>query len=255
VVGKSLQMGRRVQFPVRYYLASTIHRVQGDNVSLLATELSTKKKQYRLSQREQFAVLISRVHNCRDIIFVGNPEETKLAIEDIMSTSSDWDELIEQYLSELNVASRVNTNRASHLVMDVHPFLPVYREVPTTNCGYSYMLCSISRSAPIYIGDCNDLKSELRKHNTGYGTPFTNNTALHPWGLYVFVYGFDETTENNSRLMRATFNDLWRVRLRANQSPDDAYAVCCHLADECASNKSLLGYPIKLTVVKCGQMA
>ena len=153
VVGRSLQMGRRIQFPVRYYLASTIHRIQGDNVSLLATELSTKKRQYRLWQREQFAVLISRVHNCKDIIFVGDPEETKLAIQQIMSTSSDWDELIEHYLSELNVASRRDNYRASHLVMDVHPFLPVYREVPTTKCGYSYMLCSLSCCAPIYIGD------------------------------------------------------------------------------------------------------
>jgi hypothetical protein len=248
-------MGRRVQFPVRYYLASTIHRVQGDNVSLLATELSTTKKQYRLWQREQFAVLISRVHNCRDIIFVGNPEDTKLAIEKIMSTSSAWDDLVEHYLSELNVAGRQNIYQARHIVMDAHPFLPVYREVPSTICGYSYMLCSISCSAPIYIGDCDDLKSELRKHNTGYGTAHTNNTALHPWGIYVFVYGFNEKTENNSRLMRGAFSDQWRVRVRADRSPDDAHTLCCQIADECAGNQSLFGFPVKLTVIKCGQLA
>ena len=40
VVGRGRQMGRITQFPVRYYLASTIHRIQGDTVPLLATELS-----------------------------------------------------------------------------------------------------------------------------------------------------------------------------------------------------------------------
>jgi hypothetical protein len=37
VVGRCLQMGRRTQFPVRYHLTSSIHRIQGDNVSLYAT--------------------------------------------------------------------------------------------------------------------------------------------------------------------------------------------------------------------------
>ena len=58
VVGRGLQMGRRTQFPVRYHLTSTIHRIQGETVPLYATQVSEVHKEYRLWQREQFTVLI-----------------------------------------------------------------------------------------------------------------------------------------------------------------------------------------------------
>ena len=51
IVGACLQMGRRSQFPVRCYFCSTIHRIQGDTVPLLATQLSNSERQYRLWQR------------------------------------------------------------------------------------------------------------------------------------------------------------------------------------------------------------
>ena len=189
-------MSKRVQFPVRYYVASTIHRVQGDSVLLLATELSTTKKNYRLWQREQFAVLMSRVRSCQDIIFVGRAADTRTAIEDIMARGSKWDALVDHYISELNVAR--DLDRARQLVLDVHPFLPIYRELPSTSCGYAYMFCSLSRVAPIHIGQCIDLKAELHAHNTGYGDELTNNTALHPWGVYVFVNGFEQRSEDEA---------------------------------------------------------
>jgi len=66
---------------VRYYLCSTIHRIQGDTVPLLATEMSLTKREYRLWQREQFAVLISPVHECKDLIFVDTAAKTRAAIE------------------------------------------------------------------------------------------------------------------------------------------------------------------------------
>lgn len=71
-------MGRRAQFPVRYHLASTIHRIQGDIVPLYATQVSEIQREYRLWRKEQFAVLISRAEHCKDIIFVGNKLDTKM---------------------------------------------------------------------------------------------------------------------------------------------------------------------------------
>lgn len=115
VVGRSLQMGRRTQFPVRYYLASTIHRIQGDTVQMLAIEMSLARSEYRLWQREQFAVLISRVQRCQDLIFVGSRQQTRAAIEQIMKRTSKWDALIDHYLTELNVHT-VSQRRANNLV-------------------------------------------------------------------------------------------------------------------------------------------
>jgi hypothetical protein len=253
IVGRGMQMGRRTQFPVRYYLASTIHRVQGDNVSLLATELSLHKKEYRLWQREQFAVLISRVHNCKDLIFVGNVVDTRASIEHIMSHSSKWDSLIEHYLSNLNVSNQAgHASRAVQLTLDFHPFLPMYRELPSSACGYAYMLTSLSCVAPSYIGECVDLRSEIRLHNTGYGADLTRNSVLHPWGVYAFVYGFN-LSDDNGQAARTSFADTWRFRSTGVCNPDEVFVTCSVIANEWANGKSNAGFVHLLTVVKCGQ--
>jgi len=241
VVGRCLQMGRRTQFPVRYYLCSTIHRIQGDTVPLLATELSLSKREYRLWQREQFAVLISRVHRCQDLIFVGSQSETRAAIEQIMLSSSKWDSLIDHYLSELNVA--VQPDRARQISLDIHPFLPMYRELPSVACGYVYMLSSLACITRCYIGETMDLKRCLRQHNTGYGADETRNTALHPWGVYAFVYGFDV----GGRQVRTEFVHEWRGAVSWLSSADEAYQAGVDIANEWIQRGS------KITIVKCGQ--
>ena len=214
-----LMVGSSILAAVRYYLASTIHRIQGDNVSVLATELSISKREYRLWQREQFAVLMSRVQRCGDIIFVGRVADIQAAIEDILKRSSKWDALIEHYLDELNVARERSCAR--RLVLDRHPFLPIYRELPSTACGYVYMLSSLSCVAPSYIGESVDLKCALRQHNTGYGAELTKNTALHPWGIYAIVYGFVNSDDDAGRsAVRDAFVDEWRARLGAFDTPD-----------------------------------
>jgi predicted GIY-YIG superfamily endonuclease len=247
IVGKYLQMGRRTQFPVRYYLCSTIHRIQGDTVPLLATEMSTTKREYKLWQKEQFAVLISRVQSCNDVIFVGSRSETRAAIENILSGSSKWDTLVDHYMSELNVA--VQRACAREIVLDTHPFLPVYRELPTAACGYVYMLVSLSAEGHYYVGETGDLKRCLRNHNTGYGAEETRNTLLHPWGVYAFVVGFDQETAELAKECRQQFSERWRGFYCRKSTPDQVYDFGKQLADKWIADGS------KLVIVKCGQTA
>ena len=123
VVGRSLQMGRRTQFPVRYHLTSTIHRIQGETVPLYATQISDIHKEYRLWQREQFAVLISRAKYCQDIIFFGDRTDTKSAIVKILSRSSKWDLLIDEYISNLDVFSHSPCSGDQHECTSIHAVL------------------------------------------------------------------------------------------------------------------------------------
>jgi hypothetical protein len=246
VVGRCLQMGRHTQFPVRYYLASTIHRIQGDTVPLLATEMSLSKKSYRLWQREQFAVITSRVQKCRDLIFVGSRDDTRAAIEHIMGCSSKWDEFIEDYLNKLNVAIRLESTR--RIVLDKHPFLPIYRELPSGACGYVYMLISISCMNRFYIGETTDLKSSLRKHNTGYGEGETRNTFLQPWGVYAFICGFPDVSSDEGQEMRKQFVQVWRDGMDRQMTADDGFAVGVRKADEFMTR-----HRCELVAVKCGQ--
>jgi len=240
-------MGRRTQFPVRYYLCSTIHRIQGDTVPLLATEMSTTKNVYKMWQKEQFAVLVSRVHECADIILVGSREETRAAIERILLTSSKWDNLIDHFLNVLNVA--VHTGQARHIDLCAHPFLPIYRELPSTECGYVYLLISLSTISSHYIGETDNIQRCVRDHNCGYGASDTKNTNLHPWGVFAFVFGFEQDMDDGGRGARRQFCNDWRGRARLFMGVEEVYTEGQHLADD------WIQLQFKLTVVKCGQIA
>ena len=256
VVGAFLQMGRRTQFPVRYYVCSTIHRIQGETVPMLATQLSNTEPQYRLWQKEQFIVLVSRVQRCRDIFFVGTPTETKRAIIAILDRSSKWDALVDNYLSVLNVATRPSGMR--ELLLDSHPYLPLYRELPTTKSGYVYMLVSIARPNRYYIGETDDLRTCLCSHNTGYGTKETRDTTLHPWGVFAFVVGFEcsrcELSQEYPRysaselcLVRKEFVEAWTC-CDSRNGLEQVYEAGKQIANQ------WLVRGFSLTVVKCGEL-
>ena len=248
IVGRFLQMGRRTQFPVRYYLCSTIHRIQGDTVPLLATEMSLSKREYKLWQKEQFAVLISRVQTCNDIIFVGNRTDTRAAIEQVLSVSSKWDTLIDHYLTELNIA--VRPIRAPTIQLKMHPYLPLYRELPTASCGYVYLLASLVSCKHHYIDETLDLKKCLRLHNIGCGPEETRNTLLHPWGVFAFVCGFEQDYHvDGGAAIRQEFARLWNSRVNYYMSVEEAYNAVHQLAED------WIRRGCKLIVVKCGQEA
>jgi hypothetical protein len=100
-----------------------------------------------------------------------------------------------------------------------------------------------------YVGETTQLKRCLHRHNTGYGTEETRNTALHPWGVYGFIYGFDLTSDVASSEARQRFVQEWRACITEKLSGDEAFAVGGTIADEW-----LLRNNLKLTTVKCGQV-
>ena len=256
VVGRGLQMGRRTQFPIRYYLTSTIHRIQGETVDLYATQISEVYKQYRLWQKEQFAVLISRAHYCRDIIFVGDRNDTRNAIVKILGRSSKWSLLIDQYMSNLDVLSDVIV---PEIDLNVHPFEPLYRELPTAPCGYMYLLVSIPHPEHTYAGETDDIKKRLREHNTGYGVEETRPTELHPWALFAFVCGFDFDNEEMDEGVTLLEYGI-EARKEFLQRYFDASDWTSDAEAKYLSMRNLVEYwnttrgGVKLVIVKCGQI-
>ena len=220
VVGPCYQMGRRTQFPIRYHMTSTIHRIQGETVSLYATQICDSTRDYRLWQKEQLAVLISRARYCRDIIFVGSRNDTFQALKRVLGMNSKWDLLVDEYITALDVMSRPPVRQ---IRLELHPFLPLYRELPTTTCGYVYLIASIPYSNKCYIGQCDDLKRALREHNTGHGPLETRSTTLHPWGVFGFVCGFDREVIEDGRSCRDHFCWEWQNSVDLNRGPETVY--------------------------------
>jgi len=241
VVGRGLQLARRNQFAVRYHLTSTIHRIQGDTVALYATQISEADRHYRLWQKEQLTVLVSRAQQCADMIFVGPIAQTRDAIINILARTSKWDVLVDNCIESLDVLSHPAVREVR---MQLSPYMPLYCELPTTSCGYVYEIVSIANSRICYVGETDDLKKCLREHNTGYGVEQTRPTILHPWGVYAFVCRFECDDPELGVRRRKSF--LAALRLDLSLGPDAVYSSLLAEVQRCRAEN--------LVIVKCGEV-
>ena len=48
LVGHGMQMGRRTHYPVRFYISTTKHCIQGETLALAATQIKDSSREYRL---------------------------------------------------------------------------------------------------------------------------------------------------------------------------------------------------------------
>ena len=69
---------KRKQYAIKPRIAMTIHKALGGDFGSVATSVNFSNRDfgYRLWQKEQVEVLISRTHTTKDLIFVGDPTET-----------------------------------------------------------------------------------------------------------------------------------------------------------------------------------
>ena len=245
VVGYGLQMGRRTQYPARFYICTTIHRIQGETLSLVATRVTDSTKEYKLWLKEQLAVLISKVRTCKDIIFVGSRDDTKAAVERILSCCSKWDAIVDHYMFALDV-STMQQGRVRTVDNERHPFLPIYHELSS---GYVSLIVSTVCPKRFHVFQVADLKVELRNINTGYGEVETRNTELHPWGVFAFVCGFESVEDIHLGMAnRADFCASWSNVLYLVNNVESAFDRDKVLADQWVQR----GH--KLIIVKCGRM-
>jgi hypothetical protein len=202
-------------------------------------------RHYRLWQREQLTVLISRAQRCADMIFVGSRLQTREAIVKILGRTSKWDEIIDNYVASLDVLSRPLVREVR---LELHPFLPLYRELPTACCGYVYLIASMAVPGFCFLGQAVDLKRALREHNTGHGQQATIPTRLHPFGVFAFVCGFEAA--DRGPVEEAEQRRYFLVELRANvdHGPERVYVVMKELVAQRTANGSTL------VIVKCGEL-
>ncbi|KAF4679451.1 hypothetical protein FOZ60_015050 [Perkinsus olseni] len=84
-------MVRREQYPIRHYIAATIHKVMGDTLGMVATQISDRRSAYKLWLKSQLYVIISRVRAMHHIFFVGDIRETMMAIRNLLVQYTQWE--------------------------------------------------------------------------------------------------------------------------------------------------------------------
>ena len=184
--------GRRIQYGFKHRIASTVHATMGSDIGKLVTSVSSVDSQFRLWEKEQVVVLLSRTFFASDVIFVGSKEDTLMALTDLIQTRSQYCDYIAHLL---DVLCNGSTEDASLQAPVVHnstlPFRPMDVQLPQEGSGYCYMLVSIRDQKTTYIGQCNSLVERLNLHNRAVGSKQTADSRLRPWSLVAFVCGFE----------------------------------------------------------------
>jgi predicted GIY-YIG superfamily endonuclease len=200
--------GKRHQYGLRHRVSSTVHAVMGSGLGHLVTKLSRTDPLYRLWEKEQIVVLLSRTERARDIIFVGDRQETVDAILQVIQIRSQYSEYMDHIVRVLSDVgdSRNRIREVPALNQSLHPFRPIDVVVPNDPSGYCYILLSMRDRRVTYIGETKRLVKRIEEHNSGYGSEGSSDYRLRPWALLAFVSGFD----GNHRAMLA-FEYQWKM--------------------------------------------
>ena len=212
---------RRIQLPVKMYVASTYHKIMGDTVPSLATQIVGAKK-FLLWAKEQLYVVVSRVTDLSHITFVGNRTETLNAIKELCRKENHllW------YIESLLQIYSHGSGRIAQC-QQFHPFPLKHFDVPSASIGFCYLLVSVPHRDLFYIGSCMNLRKRLSQHNAGTGSHFTRPIERRPWALAAFVHGFSDV----SRRTHAQFEADWQRSMEARHLASTEVSAVDYLSE------------------------
>ena len=205
---------KRKQYGLRHRVTSTIHAAQGETLSSMATEVSLNDPLFRLWDKGQLVVILSRTKTAKDTIFVGNKADTIDALKSILIKRTQWCDYIERVLELVTVNSDGNNNIQHHqnnqrsMIQDAFPFRICDIPLPQCRTGFVYFLISVKMKSYTYIGTTQCIRKRIQQHNNGYGAQSTAPVYLRPFAVMAYICGFDgEKTE-----LRFHMERQWKMK-------------------------------------------
>ena len=179
----------RLQYCIKPRFTSTIHAAMGETLRRVALQINNLSRDFKLWDKAQVIVALSRTKYGKDIIFVGDKNDTINSIVDLIKKTSQWSEYMEHVLELVTVNSSDPQRRV--LTQQSYPFRIIDQALPVCNSGYVYFLIS-TRQEYVYIGRTTNIRRRLRQHNQGL-RPSTRSTPinLRPYACAAFICGLD----------------------------------------------------------------
>ena len=187
---------RRCQFPLKNYVALTIHKLMGDTFNQLATSIKQGDTKYSIWLISQLYVILSRVHYLRSLTFVGLKSESLASIQKVLESVNLHESHVYEFFRRVK-----NSNAASGNVVEIPApvFWKTQFDVPATPNGFVYVLVSMKDGCyqTVFCETCEEsLSLSLRRHNS------TEDTALprqmQPWAMGFFFWNFSSSSERES---------------------------------------------------------
>lgn len=176
IVGTGMQKGRRNQYPLNYNISCTAHRAMGETLPSVATRIE-EGTHYRLWDRNQLLVIISRVTNLDNITFIGNWDRTVLALRQILKLECHMTKLQSNILTRLDRLGE-GQFRTIPTLRDKGMYLTDC-DVADVDIGFVYLFCSSKNMNKIKVGHCSNLKKEIKEMHS--------QSLLDPDAPYILV--------------------------------------------------------------------
>ena len=184
IVGTGYLKAKRNQYPLRHNVSSTIHKCIGESCNAIATKISKSDASYSLWELPQLLVLISRVPDLSNIIFVGSLTDTMDGIQQLLEiddpSTALQAKIVEQANCLNNTASIIPATRMLNWnVIDC--------DVVSAEIGFVFLIASAKDLNVCKIGEC----SNIREHMVQINTPsLTDDFQYTPYVLMSYVCGF-----------------------------------------------------------------
>jgi predicted GIY-YIG superfamily endonuclease len=132
-------------------------------------------------------VILSRVTDMSDVIFVGTKAQTIEAIRQVMAKRSPLMERANYVLGRLGGRLAIDGAREDFVIPDAD-----------TWCVYT--LYSLRHPSVFYTGKTKNMSRRLGEHNGGHGSAFTSQTHLRPLGIVALLTGFTQDAAGEAKM-------------------------------------------------------
>ena len=153
---------RRFSYPIKNYVASTIHKCLGDTLPKIVTKISLTESSYKIWEKEQLLVLLSRVSKLDDITFIGREDDLEATIASVLQKPSCWSNYIQNLLDK--IVSVPNAHAALTLDLLSSNFVAWNVILPEDDIGFVFLLVSRKITHVYYIGETIGIRRELKKN-------------------------------------------------------------------------------------------
>jgi len=176
---------RRKQYPLDYHICTTIHSAMGQTLDQVATSMSNRDKNYRLWDRSQLLVALSRTRSLNNLTIVGNWNENMAAVRTLLKKTSKTSAYIQKKLHILNV---IRNEPIARIIPPAPSTVRIQAELPTEKCGFVYMLVSKSDEKVYKVVQCACILSSYTHYNTGWVEE--RMRCFRPYFIAFYIYGF-----------------------------------------------------------------
>ena len=185
-----------------------MHGAQGQTLFQMATEISLANSDFKIWDKGQLIVILTRTKRGKDTIFVGNKQDTLDALKNLLLSRTQWTDCIEHILSIFTVnESNPTSNIVRTMNQNDYPFRICDISLPSCATGFVYFLLSIKDKSFTYIGSTICIRERLPQHNSGFGSFETCPINLRPYGLMAYICG----SRLESKDFRLYLERKWKV--------------------------------------------